>query len=111
LTLRGISPTGYNNPMAMQPSSNTPLRATWRLPNRLAPVAFSFYMAGIVAFLMSLTLTAINTGIDGGYPLRVLKAYALALPVGFLGVMAARPLVLRLVACTVAPASSQIRKE
>jgi hypothetical protein len=109
LTLRGIALTGYNSLMAMQPSSNTPLRATWRLPNRLAPVAFSFYMAGIVAFLMSLALTAINTGIDDGYLLRVLKAYALALPVGFLGVMAARPLVLRLVACTVASAASQTK--
>jgi hypothetical protein len=91
----------------MQYPTNTPRRASWRLPSRLAPVAFSFYMAGIVAFLMSLALTAINTGIDDGYLLRVLKAYALALPLGFLGVMAARPLVLRLVACTVAPASSQ----
>lgn len=95
--------------MTMQSPSNTPRRASWRLPGHLAPVAFSFYMAGIVAFLMSLTLTAINTGIDDGYLLRVLKAYALALPVGFLGVMAARPLVLRLVALTVAPASSQTK--
>jgi hypothetical protein len=40
-----------------------------------------------------------------GYLLRVLKAYALALPVGFLGVMAARPLVIRLVRWTVEPAA------
>ncbi|GEM_PF-293565 len=96
--------------MAAQNSPDSPRHGAWRLPSRLAPVAFSFYMAGIVAFLMSLALTAINTGLGDGYLLRVLRAYALALPVGFMGVMAARPLVLRLVAWTVAPASQQARK-
>ncbi len=96
--------------MSAQKFPDSPRRGTWRLPSRLAPVAFSFYMAGIVAFLMSLALTAINTGLGDGYLLRVLRAYALALPVGFLGVMTARPLVLRLVAWTVAPASQQARK-
>ncbi len=94
----------------MQHSSDTPSRGSWRLPSRLAPVAFSFYMAGIVAFLMSLALTAINTGLGDGYLLRVLKAYGLALPVGFLGVMAARPLVVRLVAWTVTPPPAPARK-
>ena len=97
--------------MATQNPPDSPRRAAWRLPSRLAPVAFSFYMAGIVAFLMSLALTAINTGLGDGYLLRVLRAYILDLPVGFLGVMAARPLVLRLVAWTVAPASQQTRKD
>lgn len=97
--------------MAMQNPSGAPRRRTWRLPNRLAPVAFSFYMAGIVAFLMSVALTAINTGLGDGYLLRVLRAYTAALPIGFLGVMAARPLVLRLVAWTVAPASQQAGRD
>lgn len=97
--------------MAAHNPTDPPRRGAWRLPSRLAPVAFSFYMAGIVAFLMSLALTAINTGLDDGYLLRVLRAYALALPVGFLGVMAARPLVLRLVTWTVAPASQPARKD
>jgi hypothetical protein len=97
--------------MATQHSSNTPPRSSWRLPSRLAPIAFSFYMAGIVAFLMSLALTAINTGMGEGYLLRVLKAYALALPVGFLGVMAARPLVIRLVVWTVETAAVPTRKD
>jgi hypothetical protein len=97
--------------MATHNSSDSPRRATWRLPSRLAPVAFSFYMAGIMAFLMSVALTAINTGLGDGYLMRVLRAYALALPVGFLGVMAARPLVLRLVAWTVAPASEKTYRD
>lgn len=97
--------------MTTQHPPDSPRRGAWRLPSRLAPVAFSFYMAGIVAFLMSLALTAINTGLGDGYLMRVLRAYALALPVGFLGVTAARPLVLRLVAWTVAPASQQARKD
>lgn len=97
--------------MATQHSSNTPPRSSWRLPSRLAPVAFSFYMAGIVAFLMSLALTAINTGVGDGYLLRVLKAYALALPVGFLGVMAARPLVIRLVGWTIKTAAVATHKK
>lgn len=87
--------------MAFDPAA--PPRPSRRLPSRLAPVVFAFYMAGMVAFVMTLVLTALNTGIDAGYPMRVLRGYAVAMPVGFLSVMAVRPLVIRLVAWTVAP--------
>lgn len=73
-----------------------------RLPPRFAPVAFSFYMSGLVAFVMSLALTALNTGLDGGYLARALQGYLAAWPVGFLSVLAVRPLVMRLVTMTVA---------
>ena len=64
-------------------------------------MAFAFYMATIIAFLMCLVLTAINTGIDAHFLLRALKAYVVAMPVAFVCVVFVRPLVLRLVAMTV----------
>lgn len=73
-----------------------------RLPARLAPVAFSLYMSALAALMMSLVLTAIHTGVDARYLERVLRAYVAAWPVGFVGVMLARPLVVRLVELTVA---------
>ena len=51
---------------------------------------------------MSLAFTAMNTGLEDGYLLRVLRSYAAAWPVAFVSVLAARPLVLKLVALTVA---------
>ncbi|WP_240636046.1 DUF2798 domain-containing protein [Caldimonas tepidiphila] len=89
----------------MSNESQTPnqRRARRKLPHRFAPVAFAFYMAGIVAFMMSLVLTALNGGIGPDYAWRVLRAYLYALPVGFGCVMLVRPLVLRLVALTVEP--------
>ena len=74
-----------------------------RLPARFAPVAFSFYMASLVCMLLCLALTAYNTGAGSGYAWRVLKAYAVAWPVAFMGVLLMRPLVVRLVNWTVAP--------
>jgi Protein of unknown function (DUF2798). len=40
-------------------------------------------MAAIMALLMCTVITAANTGIDAGLPGRVLRAYALAMPVAF----------------------------
>jgi hypothetical protein len=45
--------------------------------------------------------TPIPTG--SGYAVRVLKAYAVAWPVAFMGVLLMRPLVVRLVKWTVVP--------
>lgn len=81
-----------------------------RLPPRFAPLAFAFYMSGIVAFVMSLALTALNTGLDGGYMARALHGYLAAWPLGFLSVLAVRPLVIRLVAITVAAAPGRQEK-
>lgn len=73
----------------------------FKLHRRLMPVAFSFYMAGIMAFLMCLIITAINQGLTDHYFYDVLKAYTLAMPAAFICVLAVRPLVLKLVKWTV----------
>lgn len=72
-----------------------------KLHKRYTPFVFAFYMAGIMAFLMSSTIVAANSGLGSGFLQRVLSAYALAMPVAFCCVVLVRPLVLRLVAITV----------
>ena len=49
-----------------------------KLPPRAAPVAFAFFMSAIMAFLMCCVIVGANTGIDAGYPARVLSSYGLA---------------------------------
>lgn len=73
-----------------------------KLPHQLSAFAFAFYMAGIIAFVMSAVLTYLSVGLPADYLARVLKAYAVAMPVAFLCVVAFRPLVLLLVRWTVA---------
>ena len=68
-----------------------------RLPARLMPLVFAFWMAAIMALLMCTVITAANTGIDAGLPGRVGRAYLLAMPVAFACVLVVRPLVARLV--------------
>lgn len=72
-----------------------------KLPGRFSALAFAFYMATIIAFMMCLLLTAINTGVDGQFFARVLKAYAIAMPVAFLCVVFVRPVAMFLVSKTV----------
>ena len=50
---------------------------------------------------MCTVIIASNTGIDGGLPLRILRAYVLAMPVAFVCVLLVRPLVGRLVRLSV----------
>lgn len=95
-----FSRVGYGS---RRPLIHTSMRRL-KLPNRFSSLAFAFYMATIIAFMMSVVLTAINTGIDGHFLARVLKAYVVAMPVAFTCVVFVRPLVLRLVAMTVEPA-------
>jgi hypothetical protein len=73
----------------------------WRLPARLTPVVFAFYMAAIMALLMSTVITIANSGTGAGLFARVLHAYALAMPVAFACVLLVRPLVVRLVRLSV----------
>ena len=80
---------------------DTPPRRSRKLPARLAPVAFAFYMSAIMAFLMSFVITAVSQGIGPGYIQSVMKAYVLAMPVAFGCVLMVRPLVLKLIAWTV----------
>lgn len=85
----------------MPESTLRPARRNWKLPAWLTPVAFAFFMSGIMAFLMCLVITATNRGLSDGYLSAVLDAYALAMPVAFLCVMGVRPIVMHLVRLTV----------
>lgn len=81
--------------------NNAGLRAGRKLPARLTPVVFAFYMSAIMAALMSLIITAVNQGFDNLYLLNALYAYEVAMPSAFLCVLMVRPLVMKLVARTV----------
>lgn len=74
-----------------------------KIPARYTPVAFAFYMAGIMALLMSFVIVAINGGIGHHYIASVFHAYSMAMPVAFCCVMLVRPVVVKLVALTVEP--------
>ena len=72
-----------------------------KIPHRFTPYVFAFFMAGIMAFLMSMAIVASTTGIHDGYPARVVHSYALAMPVAFVCVLMVRPIVVKLVAILV----------
>jgi hypothetical protein len=75
----------------------------WRkLPAKLTPIVFAFYMSSIMAVLMCLIITAVNQGLGDGYLLAAIHAYQVAMPSAFICVMLVRPIVMRLVAGTVA---------
>jgi hypothetical protein len=74
-----------------------------KLSPRATPYVFALYMATIMAFLMSLVITAANSGIDNDYLSNALHAYKLAMPVAFLCILVVRPIVIKLVAMTVHP--------
>ncbi len=76
---------------------------SWKLPSRMAPVVFAFFMSGMVSAMMSMAITAMNTGLAADYLARVVRAYFASWPVAFIGVLAVRPLVVRLVGWTVQP--------
>lgn len=86
--------------MTHKPSPPSPARSR-KLPKRFTPVAFAFFMAGIMALLMCSVIVGVTTGVNADFLFRVGKAYALAMPVAFFCVMLVRPLVLKLVALTV----------
>ncbi|CAI8890240.1 MULTISPECIES: DUF2798 domain-containing protein [Pseudomonas] len=74
-----------------------------KLSARATPYVFALYMATIMAFLMSLVITAANAGIDNDYLNNALHAYKLAMPVAFLCILVVRPIVIKLVSMTVHP--------
>jgi hypothetical protein len=74
---------------------------TRRIPKRFTPFVFAFFMAGIMAFLMSMVIVGANSGVHSGYLLRVVHAYALAMPVAFFCVLIVRPVVMHLVSALV----------
>lgn len=72
-----------------------------RLPAKLTPVVFAFYMSAIMAVLMCLIITAVNQGLGEGYLIAAMHAYQVAMPSAFVCVLLVRPIVMRLVAGTV----------
>ncbi len=78
-------------------------RPSRKLPSRMAPIAFAFFMSGMVSAMMSFAITAMNTGLPPDYLARAVRAYFASWPVAFFGVLAVRPLVVRLVGWTVQP--------
>ena len=68
-----------------------------KIPKKYTAYVFAFFMAGIMAFLMSMVIVAANSGLHAGYVLRVLQAYSLAMPVAFCCVLIVRPIVMHLV--------------
>lgn len=72
-----------------------------KLPKKYAGVLFSFYASAIMVLIVSGVLVALNTGLDAGYALRLVKAYLITWPVAFASLLAVRPLVVRLVAASI----------
>ena len=73
-----------------------------KLPKKYAGVLFSLYASAVMVLIVSGVLVALNTGIDAGYPLRLLKAYLITWPVAFASLLLVRPLVVTWVAASVA---------
>ena len=73
-----------------------------KLPEKYAGVLFSFYASTVMVLIVSAVLVALNTGIDAGYPLRLLRSYLITWPVAFASLLGMRPLVVKWVAASVA---------
>ena len=73
-----------------------------KLPKRFAGLLFSLYASAVMVLIVSAVLVALNTGFDGAYPLRLLRAYLITWPVAFISLLAVRPLVLKWVAASIA---------
>ncbi|HCN65801.1 MAG TPA: DUF2798 domain-containing protein [Pseudomonas sp.] len=89
--------------MNAKSTSNTLISSRLKFSVRATPYVFALYMSTIMAFLMSLVITAANTGIDADYLNNTLQAYKLAMPAAFLCILVVRPIVIKLVAMTVHP--------
>ena len=61
--------------MNAKSTSNTLFSSRLKLSVRATPYVFALYMSTIMAFLMSLVITAANTGIDADYLNNTLQAY------------------------------------
>lgn len=54
-----------------------------RLPARFWPVVFPGVVACGMALFMACVITALNTGIDAGFPVRWAKSFAIAFPIAW----------------------------
>jgi len=76
-------------------------RPRFRFPKAISPYIFAFYMAAIMAFLMSLVITLAEFGLGPHYMTNVMNAYQVAMPAAFVCILIVRPIVIRLVGLTV----------
>ena len=72
-----------------------------KLPKKYAGVLFSLYASAVMVLIVSGVLVALNTGIDAGYPLRLLRAYLITWTVAFASLLLVRPLVVKWVAASI----------
>lgn len=72
-----------------------------KLPARFTALVLAFWMSLLMAGLMSLIVTAINTGVDALLWQRWLGAFAKVWPIAFVALFLLRPLALRLTAAVV----------
>ncbi|MGO2880553.1 MAG: DUF2798 domain-containing protein [Halomonas sp.] len=77
------------------------LLAARKLHPRFTPIIFALYMSTIMAFLMTLIITAVNAGVSDHYFSQVWHAYRVAMPSAFVCILVVRPLVARLVQLTI----------
>jgi hypothetical protein len=72
--------------------SSTPDTRIAAATQRFLPATLATFMSAFVAAVV----TAINTGVDGDFAIRWLKAWGIALPAAIVAAYAFRPLALRL---------------
>ncbi|MGV8916975.1 MAG: DUF2798 domain-containing protein [Pseudomonas sp.] len=77
-----------------------PSSGSWKLPKRLMPLIFAFYMSSVVALLVACALVTVKSGLEAGYIMRVLDVYKFAMPVAFVSVLSLRTTIMRLTAAT-----------
>ena len=69
-----------------------------KLPARFTPLVLGFWMSLLMAALMCLIVTAINTGIDAELAAPWFKAFVLVWPIAFAVLLVLRPVAMRLTA-------------
>lgn len=82
-------------------SNETTKRKVGKLPAKLTPVVFAFYMSSIMALLMCFIITAVHQGINRQLIPEAFIAYKVAMPAAFICVLMVRPVVMALVKRTV----------
>jgi len=72
-----------------------------RIPARYAQITFAFFMSMLMAFIMSAVLTLVNLGPVADFPVRWMRAFAIAWACAFPTVLLVSPIARRLVAMVV----------
>ncbi len=65
--------------------------------NRYAPVLFALLMALAMSFCMSFIMTWVNTGLEGNFPFRWMRAFGVGVTVAFPVSVAMTPIANKIV--------------